>query len=444
MIEAPSVIQAMLKQAAEFPANQAPPDGVREQPAKPLPRFTFEEPGEVALAETALNVVLPAFQTRLASLGELKSAKVIKSIAADALVAHQANSGLFDTVSPERAEAVVKELCAVFADRTIAIPQLIVTPVEQVSFGFQPFKLEGLDSWNYQPLSRELLVQVLRTERQTLISGDDGGERMERVEDYIVARLIDFDEVDYDAHAEMLYDLAGQVVTRLRAYLPRDEDVRNVLVSWGKDIANAVFAQMQKHRWRTETTYRVTVHAPFTMLRPQAFDGSGADVMRDFRRPPERLSEIKRFIFTGFQKGCYWQAKFDSDTERQMAVLLERDPTVELWMKPGPNQFKIYDADGQAYQPDFVVQTNSEKLIQETKRRSDMADADVQRKSNAAKLWCFVATEHHGKALGETPWRYALIPDDAVQPNATLAGLMAAYAQEPDMELRSRFELTSV
>jgi len=437
MVEAPSIIQVMINQA-KAPADTPSNGGVEEPPA---PAFTFDQPEEVALAETTLNVVLPAFQTRLASVGDLKSDKVIKSIAADAWAAHRASEGLLATLTPERVEAVVKEVCAAFVEKTIAIPQLVVSPVDHVSFGFKPFQLEGLGSWNYQPISRELLVQVLRTEKQRLISGEDGGDRPERMEDYLVARLIDFDEVDYDTHAEMLYDLAGQVVARLRSYLPNDEDVRNVLQSRGKEMAEAVFAQMGKHRWRTDTKYHVTLHAPFTPLKPQAFDGSGANPYLDFRKPPERLSDIKRFIFTGFKKGCYPQAKFDSDTERQMAVLLERDATVELWMKPGPNQFKIYDSEGHAYQPDFVVETKTEKLILETKRASDISDADVQRKADAAALWCFIATEHHAKPLSEKPWRYALIPDVAVQPNATLDGLLTAHTRQADMDLRTRFEM---
>jgi type III restriction enzyme len=206
-------------------------------------------------------------------------------------------------------------------------------------------------------------------------------------------------------------------------------------------MALAIFAQMTKHRWRTDTKYRVTLSAPFTPLKPQAFDGSGANPYLDYRQAPERLSDIKRYIFKGFKKGCYPLAKFDSDTERQMAALLEREAAVELWMKPGPNQFKIYDSEGHAYQPDFVVETKTEKLILETKRTSDMSDAEVQRKADAAALWCLIATERHAAPLGEKPWRYALIPDTAVQANATLGGLMATYTREADMDLRSRFEL---
>lgn len=443
MVEAPSIIEMMLRQAAE-PSGDSPAgaanNGIGESPA---PAFTFNTEGERDLAQTVLLDVLPAIQTRLTSVADLKDQKVVKRIAEDALAIQKAKEGLFPSVTPERAREVVAEFCAAYAERTIAIPQMVVKPNDQVSFGFKPFTLD-VGSWNYQPLNRELLVQVLRTEQQTLITGEDGGERAARMEDYVVTRLIDFDEIEYDDNAELLYDLAGQVVAHLRSYLSKDEDVRNVLVSRGKEIAQAILVQMRQHMWRTETTYRVTLHAPFTVLKPQAFDGAGKDVLRDFRQAPERLSEIKRFIFTGFKRGCYWQAKFDSDTERKMAVLLERDPTVELWMKPGPNQFKIFDSEGHAYQPDFVVETKTEKLIIETKRRSDMQDLDVRRKAKAAMLWCLIATEHHAKVNGEKPWRYALIPDDAMQPNVTLDGLLTSFVQAPDVDLLSRYELSQV
>lgn len=152
-----------------------------------------------------------------------------------------------------------------------------------------------------------------------------------------------------------------------------------------------------------------------------------------------RLQEIRRFIFSGFQKGCYKLAKFDSDTERRMALILEQDPTVLLWMKPGPNQFKIFDSDGSAYQPDFVVETNTEKLIIETKRDSEMTDATVLRKADAASLWCYIATEAHGKKVGDKPWAYLLIPEAAVQNNATVTGLAATYCRSVDADLLSRY-----
>lgn len=204
-------------------------------------------------------------------------------------------------------------------------------------------------------------------------------------------------------------------------------------------MAENMFAQMKQNMWREQTNYRVTVTAAFDHLKPQTFDGSGPGAIRDLRNPPERLQDIRRFIFSGFQKGCYNLAKFDSDTERRMALTLEQDPTVLLWMKPGPNQFKIFDSDGSAYQPDFVVETNTEKLIIETKRDSEMTDTTVLRKADAASLWCYIATEVHGKKVGDKPWSYLLIPEAAVQNNATVTGLAATYCRSVDTDLRSRY-----
>lgn len=446
MVEAPSVIEQMLKQVVRSPeedvaAEFAPDPKATGMSDNPAPAFTFQKEEELALAQTVLTDVLPRIKTQVATMRDLNDDKVVKRIVADAMAIQRGKQGLFSELTEERAEAVVKEFCAAFVAKTIAIPSLTVTPQDQVSFGFQPFTLD-VGSWNYQPLSRELLVQVLRTEKQTVISGEEGGDTPARLEDYLVVKLIDFDEIDYDSHAELLYDLAGQVVAHLRGYLKDDEEVRATLQGWSRDMAKAVFAQMRQNMWRTTTTYRVTLNAAFSELKPQAFDGSGKDAVRDFCSPPERLNEIKRFIFTGFgPRACYAQAKFDSDTERKMAVLLERDPTVELWMKPGPNQFKIFDSEGSAYRPDFVVETKTERLIIETKRRSDMDDLEVRRKADAASLWCFIATEHHAKKHGDKPWRYALVPDDAVQPNATLDGLLSQFVRAPDADLRGRYEL---
>lgn len=436
VIESHSIISSMLRRAAPDEKPETYPDIGEGRPG-----FSFHEEQDVRLAEAALTEVLPRLQGRLQSMTDLNDPKVITQIAQDALTVQRSQEGLFTELTQERAEAVVKEVCAVFTATTIAIPQIVLTPTDQISFGFRPFKLQGLESWNYQPIGKDLLVQVLRTEQRSIISASEEGEREERLENYIVARLINFDEIDYDSHADTLYDLAGQVIARLRSYLKNDDDVHNVLISRGKEIAAAIRAQMAENMWRTETTYRVTTHAAFSMLKPQAYDGSGKDAVRDYRQAPPNLNEIKRFVFKGFNKGCYPLAKFDSDPERRLAVLLEAEPDVQMWMKPGPGQFRIEDADGHPYQPDFVVETKGERLILEPKRRSEIDSPDVQRKTRAAVLWCHIATEHHAKPLGGKPWRYAIIPDDAIQASATLDGLLATHTVEADLDLKGKFQI---
>lgn len=447
LVTAPSIIDQMVQEAEAQAAHSAAP-GSYEQPAstagsgmaEPVPPFRFKKPEEINLAKTVLSVVLPGVSNQVASIKELGDPKVMRRITETALAAQKMEDGLFPSVTPERAAAVVEEVCKQLIARTIAIPTLTITPKDQVSFGFKAFQLD-LKNWNFQPLSRELLIQVLRTEQRNIISGDTSGDTPERLEDYIVARLMNFPEVDYDAHAAILYDLASQVVAHFRAKYPEEEKLRAVMLGHARAMADAIFAQMKQNMWRGQTSYRVTVTAAFDQLRPQTFDGSGAGVMRDYRNAPAQLSQIRRFIFTGFKKGCYQMAKFDSDTERKMAVILEQDPQVRLWMKPGPNQFKIFDSDGNSYQPDFVVETETEKLIIETKRASDMADPVVLRKAEAAALWTFVATKAQAEQSGEKPWSYLLVPETAVLENATVDGLASAHVRSADADLCARFEL---
>ncbi|NEY92002.1 DEAD/DEAH box helicase family protein [Tabrizicola oligotrophica] len=453
VVPAPSVIEQMIAQAAmpdalptSFPAyvpggtQVAPPQGFA---APPAPAFKYSKPEELNIAKTVLAVVLPQIGKEVSSIKDLQNPKVIERIASAAVAAQKFDDGLFPTVTLEQATAVAEEVCKQFVQRTIAIPTLTITPKQQVSFGFKPFELD-VKSWNYQPLSKELMIQILRTEARSTISGEAGGERPERLADYLVTKLIDFPEVDYEAHSNILYGLAGQVVSHFRAKYPDEEQLRTVLQGHAKQMAEAIFVQMKQNMWREQANYRVTVTAAFEHLKPQTFDGSSQDTVRDFRHPPERLQDIKRFIFGGFAKCCYQMAKFDSDTERKMAVILEQDSTVQLWMKPGPNQFKIFDADGLPYQPDFVVETDTDKLIIETKRASEMEDATVKRKADAASLWAFIATEVHGKKIGDKPWSYLLVPENAVLGNATVKGLLSNCQRLADADLRARYDVSTV
>lgn len=450
MVTAPSLVEQMVQQAAAgAQAATAAPEAssVKERvavtppgfQAPTAPPFKYAKPEEIGLARTVLNVVLPQISKQVSSIKDLEDPKVVQRIAEAAMAAQKFEDGLLSTLTPEQAQAVTAEVCKQFVLRTIAIPMLTITPEQHVSFGFRRFDVD-LKSWNYQPLSRELLIQILRTEERSVISGDAGGETPSRLEDYIVTKLIDVPEIDYDAHADILYDLAGQVVAHFSAKYSDEEQVRSVLQGHARQIAEALVAQMKRNMWREQTNYRVTRVSAFDQLKPQTFDGSGKDAMRDYRRPPERLSDMKRFIFVGFEKSCYNMAKFDSDPERRMAVILEQDASVQLWMKPGPNQFKIYDEDNTPYQPDFVVETMTDKLIIETKRASDVTNPLVTKKADAAALWCHIAKRAHGGA-GDKPWSYLLVPETAVLPNATINGMMAAHTRLVDTDLLSRYSL---
>ena len=108
----------------------------------------------------------------------------------------------------------------------------------------------------------------------------------------------------------------------------------------------------------------------------------------------------------------YPYQKFDSDDERRFAVLIDSDfeKSVERWIKPGARQFQIEYASGQEYEPDFVVETDAEKLIVEIKARNELGNEIVLAKARAACEWVKYAYEHakreRRQALGllAHPW----------------------------------------
>ena len=95
------------------------------------------------------------------------------------------------------------------------------------------------------------------------------------------------------------------------------------------------------------------------------------------------------------QKCCFHFQRFDSDPERQLAVLVDSgvEKTVHRWMKPAENQFQIEYETGRRYNPDFVVETDNEILIIEVKAKNEMSDSNVLAKARAARRWVYFANE---------------------------------------------------
>lgn len=415
------------------------------EPAAAAPPLTLESEAERHFALAVLNEALPAFQSRVRSFAQLNRPDLVTRIAREASVLAQDALGLAGaSLSPERRDAVAAAVVARFTEEMIEIPQLILQPREQVTFGFKPFDLTGLGAIHLQPMKTEVVVQRVRTGQRTTISQQDEAATEARAEDHLIGRLIERDEIDYDAHSDLLNRLCGQMVAHLRGYLEDDEAVRNVLVSHGKGLADFIFDQMRQNMWKHETTYEVRIAAGFTVLRPQRFDVPSEAGRLDFRTPVARRSDIRRYAFQGYARACSQPVKFDSEGERQLAELLEGEKTVLRWMKPGPGQFRIEDTDGTPYNPDFVVETTTAKLIIEPKRDSEITDEQVRRKARAAALWCLIATDHVATPDGGKPWRYVLVPDGAIVPSATLDGLVSRFTVPVDMAERMSVRIEGV
>jgi type III restriction enzyme len=398
--------------------------------AEPTPRApVYTNPREQQIALKAMEVTRQYENDpkRVPTIEALKTPEIKAEIARKVEAAlHPLQTELPEAGDSTLIAEIVGKTIDLQVELSIDIPRILVVPVGVVQSGFADFDLDD-SGINLQPVAKDILIQHLRTsERHRLISGD-GVIPEDRLEDYLVRGLIDFDDINYDDHAGLLYKLAGQVVARLQSYLSDPEDVLNVLQFHQQPLVKLIHAQMLEHYQERATSYEARVSKGFTTLHASSFAVPADEAPRNFRAPVDEKLMIKGLLFSGFRKCLYPAVKFDSDTERRFSVILEDAPEVLKWFRPARSDLQIHYAHDSSYEPDFVVETKTRKFLCELKRASDIDDTDVQAKSAAAVTWCRNASTH-ATEHGAKPWSYILIPHDAIATNKTFSNLSTTYA----------------
>ena len=392
----------------------------------------FDGPGEQAVAQIAYSMIrrLESQPQTVPSVTYLQrpevQALVVEEVAAQY---HPAQLTLDGVVPTPDIAAIVARTTDLVVQQTIDIPRILVVPRGEAKSGFKPFTLE-LKTLQYPAVSEDLWIQHLRTHQTEVIALGRSGAEEVRLEDVVVSALVDFDDISYDDHAELLYGLASQTVAHFRTYLSED-DTRKVLRCYQRDIAQFIHAQMQPHYWEEADGYEVKVSKGFTGLKEPAFTASVGEPYLDFHQSPVDKSNMARYCFGGFERCLFLPpVKFQSDPERRLAVILDRESI--RWFKPAKGQFQIFYKDGAGhaeYQPDFVAETEDTLYMLEPKARNEIGDAKVIAKKEAAAQWCQQASAHTASYDGK-PWRYVLIPHDAIADNMTLAGLAGQFTIE--------------
>jgi type III restriction enzyme len=394
------------------------------------PPQLFPTPQEQKIAQITYQVIRQlenqpdTVPTSAALLTPAVQAKVKEAVEAEYRLPQLELEGI--TEPPNIAEIVAKTAKLV-VQQTIDIPRILIVPKGEVKTGFRPFTLE-LSSLNYPEPDKDLLIQNLRTHEREILGLSEDGNHEVRFEDYIVSGLIDFDDVAYDEHADLLYDLAGQVVNHFLINLGRSESAtHNTLRLYQRDIARFIHSQMLQHFWEEPVDYEVNISRGFTDLKTSAYTTTANELPRDFRYAPADKSNMARYLFGGFTKCLYSVQKFQSDSERKLAIILEREAL--KWFRPAKGQFQLFyrwNGEHPEYQPDFVAEMEDTIYMLEPKMSSQMKDPEVLEKKRVAVQWCQHASDYMQQHGGK-PWRYVLIPHDAIAENITLEGLLRLF-----------------
>ena len=414
--------QLATKLGLDIPQPSAPSLGL------PIVKPAFATPQEQQVAQIAYSVIQKYENQpkKIPSLAQLSKPEIQAEIVQAVKEQYAPSQLLLEGVvqQPDFA-AIVEKTTNLVQTQTINIPRILVVPTGVVRSGYHPFTLV-LDALRYPEPAEEIWVQYLRTGQRELQTLGVGGIEEKRLEDYVVSGLVDFDDVSYDDHAELLYDLAAQTVAHFKTYLGA-EGTRKVLRCHQRDIAQFIHSQMQNHFWEDASGYETTVMKGFSELKPSAYTSAANQAILDYRTSPADKSNMAKYLFAGFSHCLYPIEKFQSDSERKLAVILERE---ELkWFRPRKGQFQLFykwGAEHREYQPDFVVEAEGTILMLEPKAADEMKDEEVLAKRDVGVKWCRLATDY-AASTGEKPWEYALIPHDAIKDNMTIQGLTERY-----------------
>jgi len=313
-----------------------------------------------------------------------------------------------------------------YIQNSIEIPRIMIHQrMDLIKSGFKDFDLD-VKNLNYQPVSEEILIKKLREQKDDTIIIDgsgQGGITPDSLLNLIVSELINLPEIDYDRDSEILFELSNQAIKKFQAYLDEDK-LTNVVQYNKKEIARFIYVQMMEHFYCERPKFDKLSVKPHTKIEEHNYSKFTKDSITHYTETIEPTSSIPNKIFSGFKKACHNLYKFDSKTEKDFAIILENDKAVIKWLRPARSQFHIYwDHNSKIYHPDFVVETKDTIYLIETKKEGDIQSKEVQEKALAACQYCKNATEYTSQNDGK-PWKYILIPHDAVKINMSFDTLI--------------------
>lgn len=318
-------------------------------------------------------------------------------------------------------EKAIETCTQALTENIIPIPQAVVQPFTEVKHGFYDFELDTRNM-KWHPSDDTLIGTELQGSGETFEFNTDFAlfPKTDTVENEIVRHIIIHDNVDYSTSSDLIYSLIADAKKHFLSYLTAEE-TEKVMRDRQRSLAQIIYAQMNEHFYKEETSYRASSMRPFTRIETGFGGKFKSDDLYDLRATmPD--SEVKSKIFKGFTKACHTLYKFDNNTERKFAIVLENDTGVLKWMRPSAKQFNIYYGQGgvSRYEPDFVVETADTIYMAETKAAYEVQNAlqnkngDVWEKAIAGQEYCRAVTEWNTENGGK-PWEYALISHDEVR-----------------------------
>jgi len=374
-------------------------------------------------AKKAIINVLPDFS----SLPEVRKVedlnkeevkrKVIRQVEQDLSKGQQ---NLFKEQILQEAETVYEKLVTEYKKNIIEIPRMDLVQGETRA-EFKSFDLD-ISGFNFQALEQEIIRMGLKDRQVETLKAKSSGSYGNSIK-LIIAELIDYPEIDYDENAELLYHLASQAYEAIKSKIAKEEELPTAIFQFKAAIAEKIYIQMKQHFVLHSADYVAPKVFPFIRIEQWSFSSLVNAGYKDYRDIITPTNSIPKYVFRGFEKACHFEYKFDSKAEQDLAFVLENDASVVKWLRPAPNQFRIYwDNNSKRYEPDFIVETGDTIFMIEVKRADQTEEETVLAKKVAAERYCKYASEYTAANEGKK-WKYLILPHNEVSRTVSMSFL---------------------
>ena len=416
------------------PALAGAPAGAAEQGKLDLPK---PDAAKIAMAAKALEHIEDKIKT-IGALEDIKTPEAVADIV-ERMHSEETDGKLDFGTDTKELKEMVQALATKYVEMQVKIPPVrIVRDAPKTGVEYQKFTLDLSPFDGLKPIQQNIIIQeVLENKRAEQGEAQFIKGQYPRLENYIIIKLMDDMPYTSEEEGELLNYLAAQVVEYIKTYASAD-DVEKILFINNDRIAKEIAKQAEAHKKVPKIETKVKVIATgYNCLRtrPTKLLGDREEGELHFRMKPKALSKIRSIVFNGFAKCLSSKAQFDSDTERQLSVLLEDTPAVVRWERltdtQGKEAFNLYYKKEHgglpAYCPDFVVETDDAKYIVETKAYDDLTAADVLAKKEIAMRWCEEAAKYEAENGGK-PWSYLLVPHNDLDPTRSFEKLVVDWS----------------
>lgn len=328
---------------------------------------------------------------------------------------------MFASTIMQEAAAQYENVLSAYKQNIIEIPRIDLVQ-DEVETWFEDFDLDTSVGFDIRVLAEEIKVRGLVDNVVTTLGVKHGAQFKETPVNQVIAELINYPELDYDQCPDLLHKLVSQALAKASEGLNDTKELQTLVRQSRKIIAHRIWEQMKQHLKQSEPKYSNPKVLPFTKIENEDFSALVKDGYKDFRENiPVR--DATKYVYMGFSKSCHPQYKFDSSSEKVLSQVLEEDKSVQKWLRPAREQFRLYWAGNKRYIPDFVVEREDAIYLVEVKAANQVDTGEVQAKKSAAVSYCKYATEYN-LANGMKPWKYVIFPHDTIALNMSFDSLL--------------------